>query len=80
MALSLPQKALRAVQDTFSFHQTLRCRHAAGPALDCIHSKSLSSRGIHHSKSMSGAARERSVALASAMVDTMELEMDVLGG
>jgi hypothetical protein len=29
---------------------------------------------------MSSAARERGLAVASTLVDTMELEMDVLGG
>jgi hypothetical protein len=80
MALSLPQKALRVVQDALSFHQTIRCRYAAGPTLDRLHSKSLPSRGVHNSKSMSGAARERGLASTSTLVDTVELEMDVLGG
>jgi hypothetical protein len=80
MALPLSQKALRAVQDTISLHQTLRCRYAAGPPLDRLRTESMPTRGVHDSKSMSSAARERRLAVTTTLVDTLELEVDVLGG
>jgi len=78
MAGTLTQETLRAVQDAFQVYKAIRCRHASSAAMGGVFQESFCARGAERCKSWAGSAGGLGMAGHSAVVRTVELEVDVL--
>lgn len=78
VAVAFTEEALRAMQDAFQIHKTVRCAHAREPALEGVHKESAVGCLEHHLQHRKSNACCSCLAHHTALDHQMGLAVDVL--